>query len=64
MSTSERDNILTQLRGQKVRIPDLHPIFSAWPEDVNKHVLNIVPAINKVIERYFSVLYLDPMVVL
>lgn len=31
MTINQRDELLKSLRGQKVRMPDLRPIFAGWP---------------------------------
>jgi hypothetical protein len=51
MSSNQRESILASLRGQQICIPDLHAIFSDWPQDISEHMHNIVPAMNKILER-------------
>jgi hypothetical protein len=51
MSSDQRHNILAGLRGQQIRIPDLHAIFSGWPQDTSEHMPDIVPTMNKILER-------------
>ncbi len=51
MLPNEQDIVLASLKGQKVRIPDLHPVFFGWPQDVNKNMPSIKTAINEILER-------------
>jgi hypothetical protein len=53
MSSAERDKLLVVARqqGQQIRIPDLHGIFSTWPQDTNEHVADIVPEWKEILQR-------------
>jgi len=34
----ERHELVKSLRGQHIRIPDLHSLFRAWPEATNTQI--------------------------
>lgn len=43
MSQSEREKILSSLRGQTCRIPNLYGMFEGWPHDKNPHYDTLLP---------------------
>lgn len=54
MPSMERVDLLVGLKDQEIRIPNLFPIFPGWPQDINKHAADIVPMMNKILERYLG----------
>lgn len=51
MVTNQRDQLLESLRGRKVCMPDLRPIFAGWSgtyhENVNPHWKELVGAVDE-----------------
>ncbi|KAL1306968.1 hypothetical protein AAFC00_005603 [Neodothiora populina] len=47
-----RENVLSRSRGQKVRIPDLRPLMSGWPMDINPHRETVKAVIADILDKY------------
>jgi len=52
MSFPEARQILANLKGQHVRMPDLHPVIGNLHPPINKHRDSVVPVINSMLEKY------------
>lgn len=49
---NSRKQLALSLKGQKIHIPDLSPIFQSWPHRVNANVDSIRQDIEERLERY------------
>jgi hypothetical protein len=47
-----RKQLAMLLKGQRVHIPDLSPIFQDWPQAINCDVDSVRPDTDKLLERY------------
>lgn len=48
----ERHELAKSLRGQQLRIPDLHSLFPAWPEAINIDLPILRIDVDKILDRY------------
>lgn len=48
---TSRQRLVLLLKGQKVHIPDLHPIFQNWPHGINTGIHNIRQDVEVRLER-------------
>lgn len=48
----ERHELARLLRGQQLRIPDLHRIFQGWPEAINVDIAALRIDVDQTLERY------------
>lgn len=49
---SSRDQLLADLRGQQVRIPDLEALFEGWPNPINPNKNAVVDIVQHVLETH------------
>lgn len=52
MSSREREEIISRLHGQKVRIPNLYPMLKGWPTDLNANQESVRAVIDGILEKY------------
>jgi hypothetical protein len=55
-----RDELLSALRGQSLRVPDLAPLLAGWPNDVSPHldiidvkILQMIESSENISQRIF-----------
>ena len=51
MGHNERSQLLASLKGQRIHIPNLRPIFSGWPARVNPNREALVPFVDETLPR-------------
>jgi hypothetical protein len=48
----ERHQLIHSLRGQHLRIPDLHDLFQAWPEATSPYIANLRTDVDQTLNKY------------
>lgn len=48
----ERQGLVNTLRGQCVRIPNLHSLFRGWPEATNSHIAALRTEVDQTLNKY------------
>jgi hypothetical protein len=51
MTVVDRKILLESLRGQKIEVSSLSPIFEKWPAHRNPHWKALIPEVNGKLER-------------
>lgn len=51
LAVLDRDTLLESLRGQRIEVPDLSGFFKHWPARRNPHYFDVIPEVNKKLER-------------
>ena len=49
---NERHELVNSLRGQNVRIPDLHVLFQGWPEAMNPQIAALRRDVDQTLNKY------------
>ena len=47
-----REELLNDIRGEEVRIPDLRPLFAAWPHEVNPNQDAVTRVVHRILEEH------------
>jgi hypothetical protein len=49
---SRNSQLAAELKGQKIRVPNLDPMFEGWPMgNINPNYLKLLPFVNRKIDR-------------
>ena len=48
----ERHGLVNSLRGQHIRIPNLHSLFQAWPEATSSHLAALRTDVDQTLNKY------------